>query len=298
MAEGGKDAYSGKLGGSEPRRKFLGRIVQGAKIAGGVLAIRGGIQTKDETVEAAERAKGFYSGLLFGEPKRAVESLVGKEPTYFNLVYRGLSGKDLEDAKIQAMEEGRSMADSGRLLRIAEHEGLITKIAEAHGIPKELLLGLAAYESEGFAKSVGKAGEKGLTHMSDAIALKHGLRISDGDDDERFDPEKCLRATAEELAEARDQLGNLGLGVLRWNTGEPQLYDELLAPYFANTYGEEPGLEVQNVSDFFKAKIGQHEVTVYHLFKNLEGWERVRVYVPRVLGVAGAYYGCETIINS
>jgi hypothetical protein len=231
------------------------------------------------------------------------------------LVYRGLSDEDLEIAKEDAVEAGKSLTDYGRISRTAKYESRIRDIAEKHGVPGELFLGFVMYESEGFANSVSPtgAGEKGLTQMDDAMAQKHGLRTSDGNDDERFDPEKILPASAEELVEAYERLGDWGLAFQQWHVGMSQLYDEILKPYFLSAHdedlpsiGETPESEVQKVHELYKAKIKQYKVTVYHLFKNPQiqevvsgpRWYATDQYLPRILGSAGAYYGFETIVKS
>jgi len=305
------------------RRQALGLGFKGLVAA---MAMRGGLQTKEETVEAAGRAKRAVGGFLTGEKPagEALKTLFGREPTFLHLVYRNLPSEDMDVAKREVFAEGQALADYDRVLRTSQYESLIRNTAKAHGVPEELLLGLAMYESEGQANYVSDKGCKGLTAMGDEIALKHNLKISDGDDDERLDPDKILPATASELREYFERLGDWGLAFQEWHVGRTQLYDELLRPYFASAHGEDlpsinvaptdatseakvaADLETQKILELYKQKIDQYQVTVYHLFKNPQiqelvsssGWEGTDHYLPRIMGSYAMFQGYNAVAIS
>ena len=312
------------------RRKFLG-LSAGAAFVGHSF-LRGAkanlIDAKTKAGEVTEATGRFLQGE--GSPGEVVEALVGKEPTYLHLVYPNLPSEDMDVVKREAAAAGHSLYDFDKILRTVEYEGLIRNTAKAHGIPEELLLGLVLAESGGDRTAMGERDEgtgeqaKGLTQMMDTMARKYNLKSSDGDDDERFDPNKILPATAMELREYYESLGNWGLAFQEWHVGMPQLYKDILQPYFASAHGEnlpsykvEPAddtseaksaadLETKEILSLYRNKISEYGVTVYHLFKNPQiqetvaspGWENTGQYLPRIIGLYAEFEGNKLIAKS
>ncbi len=325
MGEGSKEAGSGKQGFLARRISRRGAIKLGAKGAGAILAVRGGILTKDETTAKAAEMKRAAGGFLKGEesPGEVFEALVGKGPTFLHLVYPNLPSQDMDIAKREAFEAGQFLLDYDRILRTAQYEDLIRNNAKSQGVPEELLLGLVIAESGGDPKAVSDKGAKGLTQMMDEMAEKHGLQISGGDDDERFDPEKIVPPTARGLREEFERFGNWGLAFQAWHVGDGNLY-KLLKLHVATAHGEElpdikvepdndspeakavADLEAERRKELYKDKIQAYGVTVYNIFKNPqvqevssgEAWENTDQYLPRIIGSAAMFEGNKTIVKS
>jgi len=299
-----------------PRRSKLPKaaFLIGTMVAVTQMAYRGGRADYFDIANRVEPVVRTASGLFQGEksPGDVAKAIIEKNPTYFNLVYPGLSGEDLENAKEQVIEASQLSLDLGRISRTLKYEGQIREIAREQGVPEELFLGFVAYESEGYPDSVGPVGERGFTQMTAEMANRYGLQTSEGEGDERFDPGKILPASAEELKGYYDKFGNWGLAFQAWNVGEPQLY-ELLNIYFDNAHNEylpsieeTPESEVPEVIKQYKDKIEEHGVTVYQLFNNSQvqiaiagsGFAGTDWYVPRIAGAAAAVEGFKTIAKS
>jgi len=304
------------------RRKLLSHMAKGAI---GVLAVRGGLQTKDEATIKAQEARKALANFLDDQNKKNIAEVTTpvREPTFLNAVYPDLSSEEMASAKKEAFETEKTFLDYDAIYNTAKYESLIRKSAEKEGIPEELLLGLVVYESKGNPKAVSSAGAKGLTAMMDEMAQRNGLKIGNGEDDERFDPDKILPATARQLREEYERFGNWGLAFQAWHLGDKQLYG-LLRIHFASAYGENlpdimvravddseeakaaANLEAEKIKAQYKDKIREHKVTVYHLFKNpkiqeetaSDNWESTGDYLPRIIGSAAMFEGNKMLVRS
>jgi len=125
----------------------------------------------------------------------------------------------------QAKEEMGNLIGPLEAIRIAKYEPLIRETARSAGVPGDLLLGLVITESVGDSLAISGLGAKGLTQMMDPVAEKYGLYIADDLSDERFNPERVLPPSAQELREYYDKFGDWSLAFWAWHIGTPEVYD-------------------------------------------------------------------------
>src|SRR3990167_6600299 len=125
----------------------------------------------------------------------------------------------------EAREEMGNLIGPLEAIRIAKYEPLIRETSRSAGVPEDLLLGLVITESVGDPLAVSGIGAKGLTQMTDPVAKKYGLYIADDLSDERFNPERVLPPSAQELREYYDKFGDWSLAFWAWHIGTPEVYD-------------------------------------------------------------------------
>src|SRR3989344_2980630 len=242
------------VGGSGKGISRLSLLRLGAKAA--VVATIGqwaGRQAYSDEQEAArkgDKVLDALGGFLKGKDQNqsGVQVEVSQKPDLVSSEFRTVFPNLTENEKAQALQEVRRAKsvmlgnlDNEAIERISSNERLILGSAAGVNMPENvasLLIGLVIAESNGRPKAVSSKGAKGLTQMDDNMTRRYGLVLSDGDDDERFDPEKILPATAQELTAQYERYGDWGLVFWSWHLGDPQLY-EALQIYARDEYGEE-----------------------------------------------------------
>src|SRR3989344_164804 len=316
------------------RRNILGGL---AKIGAAATVVQwaGRQAYSDEQVAAREGDKVLDAvGNLFKDETKnqpGVQVEIDQKPDLVSAEFKTVYPNLTSEEKAQALE----MVRKGKVVmlnnltneaigRIAANEEVIrssiTRLGMSDGVAN-LLLGLVIAESNGMVDAIGdpdpQTGEqaRGLTQMMKATAEKYALKISGGDDDERFIPEKILPATALELLEYYSKFGNWGLAIWSWHAGEPQVY-EAVRVYLSEKFDKElldinvvpandsPEAQAEATAvalqrmDEYKRAIRDYNVTIFHLFSHPtirtmfsgKGWNMTDEYVYRVIGAQEAYF--------
>lgn len=103
----------------------------------------------------------------------------------------------------------------------SEYDGLFQKAADEHGVSYDLLRKLAFNESSFNPKAKSPTGPLGLMQFTKGTAAGLGLKVTGGDDDERFNPELAVDAAARHLSDlVRKYDGDELKAALAYNQGE------------------------------------------------------------------------------
>lgn len=103
----------------------------------------------------------------------------------------------------------------------SEYDGLFQKAADEHGVSYDLLRKLAFNESGFNPKAKSPTGPLGLMQFTKGTAAGLGLKVTGGDDDERFNPELAVDAAARHLSDLiRKYDGDELKAALAYNQGE------------------------------------------------------------------------------
>lgn len=103
----------------------------------------------------------------------------------------------------------------------SEYDGLFQKAADEHGVSYDLLRKLAFNESGFNPKAKSHTGPLGLMQFTKGTAAGLGLKVTGGDDDERFNPELAVDAAARHLSDlVRKYDGDELKAALAYNQGE------------------------------------------------------------------------------
>ncbi|OGD88423.1 hypothetical protein A3J17_03835 [Candidatus Curtissbacteria bacterium RIFCSPLOWO2_02_FULL_40_11] len=314
--------------GRRVTRRGLAEIAAKSMVVGATLVGAHTLGTKadQKSERIGEKVRAVYKGSNRPEvvAGKVAEADVARPQTEFDLVYGGLSGESRRGALAEIFRvQGLMLPNiNPHLGRIKQKEELVRKSAREAQVPEDLLLGLVITESLGDAKAVSYAKAKGLSQMMDPMAQKYNLRISQGDDDERFIPEKILAATAKELKEAFDtRYGDWGLALWEWHAGTGQVF-RALRVYFSEKYGEEledinvvvadetPDAQQKATAEAMrrivhnKSRI-EGRVNMYDLFQNQsiagmfegEEWDVTHEYVPRIVASSLIYKANKNLIR-
>lgn len=114
----------------------------------------------------------------------------------------------------------------------SEYDGLFQKAADASGVSYDLLRKVAWTESRFQPTAKSKTGPLGMMQFTKATAKALGLRVTDGPDDDRLNPELAINAAAKHLAElVRKFDGDELKAALAYNQGEGHLGSPQLEAY-------------------------------------------------------------------
>lgn len=103
----------------------------------------------------------------------------------------------------------------------SEYDGLFQKAADEHGVSYDLLRKLAFNESGFNPKAKSPTGPLGLMQFTKGTAAGLGLKVTGGDDDERFNPELTVDAAARHLSDLVSKYdGDELKAALAYNQGE------------------------------------------------------------------------------
>ncbi|WWD14863.1 internal virion protein with endolysin domain [Klebsiella phage Bumbleweed] len=103
----------------------------------------------------------------------------------------------------------------------SEFDGLFQKAADNHGVSYDLLRKLAFNESSFNPKAKSPTGPKGLMQFTKGTATALGLKVTDADDDDRYNPELAVDAAARHLSDLiRKYDGDELKAALAYNQGE------------------------------------------------------------------------------
>lgn len=197
-------------------------------------------------------------------------------------------------------------------------------VSNKAGVPYHALLGIVITESHGDRMAVAQQDveakkdnpdteiHKGLTGMSESMARKYNLKVSDGDDDERFISSKILEATAEELLESFGQFNgqdgenkDWGIPTFEWVAGRGRVYlafqkfleDEGIVKYDVPQNvppGESATAIATGLISDYQRVIREQKINIFTLLKDQNiaqvfedlDWASIKPYVSRVAGSA------------
>lgn len=200
------------------------------------------------------------------------------------------------------------------------------------GVPYHVLLGIVITESHGDKMAIAQQDveakkdnpnieiHKGLTGMSESMAKKYNLKVSDGDDDERLIPSKILESTANELLESFGQFngqdgGNKDWGIptFEWVAGRGRVYlafqkfleDEGIVKFDVpqNASGESATAIAAGLISDYQRVIREQKINIFTLLKDPNiaqvfedlDWASIKAYVPRVAGSAILWSQLKTL---
>lgn len=114
----------------------------------------------------------------------------------------------------------------------SEYDGLFQKAADANGVSYDLLRKVAWKESRFKPTAKSKTGPLGMMQFTKATAKAMGLRVTDGPDDDRLNPELAINAAAKHLAGLVGKFdGDELKAALAYNQGEGRLGNPQLEAY-------------------------------------------------------------------
>lgn len=114
----------------------------------------------------------------------------------------------------------------------SEYDGLFQKAADANGVSYDLLRKVAWTESRFVPTAKSKTGPLGMMQFTKATAKALGLRVTDGPDDDRLNPELAINAAAKHLAGLVGKFdGDELKAALAYNQGEGRLGNPQLEAY-------------------------------------------------------------------
>lgn len=114
----------------------------------------------------------------------------------------------------------------------SEYDGLFQKAADATGVSYDLLRKVAWTESRFVPTAKSKTGPLGMMQFTKATAKAMGLRVTDGPDDDRLNPELAINAAAKHLAGLVSKFdGDELKAALAYNQGEGRLGNPQLEAY-------------------------------------------------------------------
>lgn len=114
----------------------------------------------------------------------------------------------------------------------SDYDGLFQKAADANGVSYDLLRKVAWTESRFVPTAKSKTGPLGMMQFTKATAKALGLRVTDGPDDDRLNPELAINAAAKHLAGLVGKFNGDELkAALAYNQGEGRLGNPQLEAY-------------------------------------------------------------------
>lgn len=114
----------------------------------------------------------------------------------------------------------------------SDYDGLFQKAADANGVSYDLLRKVAWTESRFKPTAKSKTGPLGMMQFTKATAKAMGLRVTDGPDDDRLNPELAINAAAKHLANLVGKFdGDELKAALAYNQGEGRLGNPQLEAY-------------------------------------------------------------------
>lgn len=146
----------------------------------------------------------------------------------------------------------------------SEYDGLFQKAADANGVSYDLLRKVAWTESRFKPTAKSKTGPLGMMQFTKATAKAMGLRVTDGPDDDRLNPELAINAAAKHLANLVGKFdGDELKAALAYNQGEGRLGNPQLEAYSKGDFAaisEEGRNYMRNLLDVAKSPMaGQLE---------------------------------------
>ena len=166
----------------------------------------------------------------------------------------------------------------------SEYDGLFQKATDATGVSYDLLRKVAWTESRFVPTAKSKTGPLGMMQFTKATAKAMGLRVTDGPDDDRLNPELAINAAAKHLAElVRKFDGDELKAALAYNQGEGHLGNPQLEAYSKGDFAsisEEGRNYMRNLLDVAKSPMAGQLETFGGITPKGKG-------IPAEVGLAG-----------
>ena len=166
----------------------------------------------------------------------------------------------------------------------SEYDGLFQKAADANGVSYDLLRKVAWTESRFQPTAKSKTGPLGMMQFTKATAKAMGLRVTDGPDDDRLNPELAINAAAKHLAGLVGKFdGDELKAALAYNQGEGRLGNPQLEAYSKGDFAsisEEGRNYMRNLLDVAKSPMAGQLETFGGITPKGKG-------IPAEVGLAG-----------
>lgn len=166
----------------------------------------------------------------------------------------------------------------------SEYDGLFQKAADATGVSYDLLRKVAWAESRFQPTAKSKTGPLGMMQFTKATAKALGLRVTDGPDDDRLNPELAINAAAKHLAGLVGKFdGDELKAALAYNQGEGRLGNPQLEAYSKGDFAsisEEGRNYMRNLLDVAKSPMAGQLETFGGITPKGKG-------IPAEVGLAG-----------
>lgn len=166
----------------------------------------------------------------------------------------------------------------------SEYDGLFQKAADANGVSYDLLRKVAWTESRFQPTAKSKTGPLGMMQFTKATAKALGLRVTDGPDDDRLNPELAINAAAKHLAGLVGKFdGDELKAALAYNQGEGRLGNPQLEAYSKGDFAsisEEGRNYLRNLLDVAKSPMAGQLETFGGITPKGKG-------IPAEVGLAG-----------
>ncbi|URY10902.1 peptidoglycan lytic exotransglycosylase [Shigella phage ESh6] len=166
----------------------------------------------------------------------------------------------------------------------SDYDGLFQKAADANGVSYDLLRKVAWTESRFVPTAKSKTGPLGVMQFTKATAKALGLRVTDGPDDDRLNPELAINAAAKHLAELVSKFdGDELKAALAYNQGEGRLGNPQLEAYSKGDFAsisEEGRNYLRNLLDVAKSPMAGQLETFGGITPKGKG-------IPAEVGLAG-----------
>lgn len=166
----------------------------------------------------------------------------------------------------------------------SDYDGLFQKAADANGVSYDLLRKVAWTESRFVPTAKSKTGPLGMMQFTKATAKALGLRVTDGPDDDRLNPELAINAAAKHLAGLVGKFdGDELKAALAYNQGEGRLGNPQLEAYSKGDFAsisEEGRNYMRNLLDVAKSPMAGQLETFGGITPKGKG-------IPAEVGLAG-----------
>ncbi|ACF15927.1 internal virion protein with endolysin domain [Escherichia phage 13a] len=166
----------------------------------------------------------------------------------------------------------------------SDYDGLFQKAADANGVSYDLLRKVAWTESRFVPTAKSKTGPLGMMQFTKATAKALGLRVTDGPDDDRLNPELAINAAAKHLAGLVGKFdGDELKAALAYNQGEGRLGNQQLEAYSKGDFAsisEEGRNYMRNLLDVAKSPMAGQLETFGGITPKGKG-------IPAEVGLAG-----------
>ncbi|QJT70319.1 membrane-bound lytic murein transglycosylase F [Enterococcus phage EFA-2] len=166
----------------------------------------------------------------------------------------------------------------------SDYDGLFQKAADANGVSYDLLRKVAWTESRFVPTAKSKTGPLGMMQLTKATAKALGLRVTDGPDDDRLNPELAINAAAKHLAGLVGKFdGDELKAALAYNQGEGRLGNPQLEAYSKGDFAsisEEGRNYLRNLLDVAKSPMAGQLETFGGITPKGKG-------IPAEVGLAG-----------
>lgn len=166
----------------------------------------------------------------------------------------------------------------------SDYDGLFQKAADANGVSYDLLRKVAWTESRFQPTAKSKTGPLGMMQFTKATAKALGLRVTDGPDDDRLNPELAINAAAKHLAGLVGKFdGDELKAALAYNQGEGRLGNPQLEAYSKGdlaSISEEGRNYLRNLLDVAKSPMAGQLETFGGITPKGKG-------IPAEVGLAG-----------